>query len=121
MAALLNRSLVCGTQIVCHKSALAQSSGNWFCHVSVVATVRSCVELNRSVAVCWLLLIVLQVLVSLEKRILWCALIVATRVISPEHVGGLKTSVNSMEERRCNDCFWFINYFPLCYLNVFTF
>ena len=42
-------------------------------------------------------------------------------VISLDPVGGLKTSVNSVEERRCNVYFWLINCFPLCYLNVVTF
>ena len=43
-----------------------------------------------------------QVPVSLAKQIMLCALTVAAGVISLDHVGGLKTSVNSVEERRCN-------------------
>jgi len=48
-----------------------------------------------------------QVAVSLAKRILLCALIVAARVISLDHVGGLKTSLNSVEEKRCKKMFVF--------------
>ena len=63
----------------------------------------------------------LQVPVPLVKRGLFCALIVAAGVISLDHAGGLKTSINSVEERRCNCLLGLIKYFPLCYLCVFTF